>query len=92
VGDAIDFWRVERLVENEQLLLRAEMKVPGRAWLQFDTKLVNGSTQLTQTAYFAPKGLFGILYWYGLYPLHANIFSGLIRAVADAAEKMDIAV
>ncbi len=86
-GDAVDFWRVERLVENEQLLLRAEMKVPGRAWLQFDTKSVNGDTQLTQTAYFAPKGLFGFLYWYGLYPMHAIIFSGLIRAVADVAEK-----
>lgn len=91
VGDAVDFWRVERLVENEQILLRAEMKVPGRAWLQFETNPVEAGTQLTQTAYFAPKGLFGLVYWYSLYPIHARIFSGLIRAVADVAEKADAA-
>lgn len=86
VGDAVDFWRVERLVEDEQVLLRAEMKVPGRAWLQFETTSVNGGSLLKQTAYFAPKGLFGLLYWYGLYPIHARIFSGLIRGVAHLAE------
>jgi hypothetical protein len=89
VGDAVDFWRVEELVENEQLLLRAEMKVPGRAWLKFETVSIEGSTQLKQTAYFAPKGLSGLLYWYILYPIHSSIFSGLIRSVAEQAEKMD---
>jgi uncharacterized protein YbjT (DUF2867 family) len=89
VGDAVDFWRVEKLVKNEHLLLRAEMKVPGRAWLQFDTKSANGGTLLTQTAFFAPKGLLGFLYWYGIYPIHAKIFSGLIRAIADAAEELE---
>jgi hypothetical protein len=88
VGDALDFWRVERLIQDELVLLRAEMKVPGRAWLQFETHTVEDRTQLQQTAYFAPKGLSGILYWYGIYPIHARIFSGLIRSVADAAESM----
>ncbi|MGD8553079.1 MAG: SDR family oxidoreductase [Anaerolineales bacterium] len=89
VGDAVDFWRVERLIQGELVLLRAEMKLPGRAWLQFETHAVEGRTQLQQTAYFAPKGLLGILYWYSIYPIHARIFSGLIRSVADLAETMD---
>ncbi|MGD2057532.1 MAG: SDR family oxidoreductase, partial [Anaerolineales bacterium] len=85
-GDVVDFWRVERLVEDSQVLLRAEMKVPGRAWLQFETSALNGGSQLKQTAYFAPKGLSGLLYWYALYPIHARVFSGLIRSVARLAE------
>jgi hypothetical protein len=80
VGDALDFWRVEAVEPDRLLRLRAEMKVPGLAWLQFKAEpLEDGSTQLIQTAFFAPKGLFGLLYWYGLYPLHSLIFSGMIR-------------
>jgi uncharacterized protein YbjT (DUF2867 family) len=86
VGDAVDFWRVEKLVPNEQVLLRAEMKLPGRAWLQFETHAENGGARLKQTAYFAPKGLLGLLYWYGIYPIHARIFSGLIRSLKDEIE------
>jgi len=87
VGDAIDFWRVEVIEPGRMLRLRAEMKVPGKAWLQFDAKpLQNGATQLIQTAFFAPKGLFGFLYWYGLYPLHNLIFSGLIRELKINSE------
>lgn len=87
VGDAIDFWRVE-IVEPQKLLrLRAEMKVPGKAWLQFETNpLENGNSNLSQIAYFAPKGLFGLLYWYLLYPLHGLIFSGLIKELKKLAE------
>jgi uncharacterized protein YbjT (DUF2867 family) len=92
IGDAVDFWRVEKLVENEQLLLRAEMKVPGRAWLQFETISIEGRTQLKQTAYFAPKGLFGLLYWYSLYPIHSRIFSGLIHSIAELAEKLEMSI
>ena len=87
VGDALDFWRVEAIKPNELLRLRAEMKVPGRAWLEFQAISKNGSgTKLVQTAYFAPKGLFGLLYWYGLYPLHALIFSSMIDHIAEDAE------
>jgi uncharacterized protein YbjT (DUF2867 family) len=86
VGDALDFWRVEAIEEDHLLRLRAEMKVPGLAWLQFKAEpLDNGQTQLVQTAFFAPKGLFGLLYWYGIYPIHGLIFSGLISKVAERA-------
>ncbi len=83
-GDALDFWRVEAIEPGESLLLRAEMKLPGKAWLQFAVSAHDGDgTTLRQVAYFAPRGLFGFLYWYALYPLHAVIFSGLIRQVAS---------
>jgi uncharacterized protein YbjT (DUF2867 family) len=87
IGDALDFWRVEDVEPDRLLRLRAEMKVPGRAWLQFRAEpLDNGQTRLTQTAFFAPKGLFGLLYWYVLYPVHGLIFSGLIRQLVTLAE------
>jgi uncharacterized protein YbjT (DUF2867 family) len=87
VGDAIDFWRVEAVEANRSLRLRAEMKVPGLAWLHFEVNPVeDNQAQLVQTAYFAPKGLFGFLYWYVLYPLHGLIFSGLIRELKRSAE------
>jgi len=83
VGDAVDFWRVEAEEPGQLLRLRAEMKLPGQAWLQFQVRRQpDGQTLLIQTAYFAPKGLFGLLYWYGLYPIHQLIFSGLIKKVA----------
>lgn len=82
VGDAIDFWRVEAVEEERRLLLRAEMKLPGKAWLHFEA-LPYGDrrTRLVQTAFFAPKGLSGLAYWYFLYPVHSLIFSGLIRKI-----------
>jgi len=86
-GDALDFWRVEALQPGSKMLLRAEMKVPGRAWLQFETCPLEGDRSiLAQTAFFAPKGLSGFLYWYLLYPIHAQIFSGMIRAISRRAE------
>jgi len=88
VGDVLDFWRVEQLEPNQKMLLRAEMKVPGRAWLQFELHPQKvEQVRLVQTAFFAPKGLFGLLYWYSLYPIHAWIFSGLIKAVASLASE-----
>lgn len=87
VGDALDFWRVEAIKPGELLRLRAEMKVPGRAWLEFQAKKEDKTTtKLVQTAYFAPKGLFGLLYWYGLYPFHSLIFSRMIEKLAQQAE------
>jgi hypothetical protein len=89
-GDAVDFWRVEAAEPGRRLLLRAEMKVPGRAWLQFEmTPHSVGQTRLSQTAFFAPKGLSGLAYWYLLYPIHRVIFSGMIRKVAERAAAMD---
>jgi hypothetical protein len=85
VGDALDFWRVEAIEPARLLRLRAEMKVPGSAWLQFETRPAGDGTLLVQTAYYAPKGLPGLAYWYGLYPLHEAIFSGMIAALATAA-------
>jgi uncharacterized protein YbjT (DUF2867 family) len=86
-GDVLDFWRVEAVEQQRLLRLRAEMKVPGAAWLQFEARPQSeAETLLVQTAFFAPKGLWGLLYWYGLYPLHSLIFSGLIRNLARSAE------
>jgi uncharacterized protein YbjT (DUF2867 family) len=86
VGDAVDFWRVEAVEPGHLLRLRAEMKVPGRAWLQFQAEpLDTARTRLSQTAYFAPRGLFGILYWYLLYPVHGFMFSRMIQSVAQGA-------
>jgi uncharacterized protein YbjT (DUF2867 family) len=89
VGDALDFWRVEAIESDSSLRLRAEMKVPGRAWLEFRaTPLGAGRTLLSQTASFAPKGLSGWLYWYALYPAHRVIFSGFIDAIGRRAERL----
>jgi len=86
VGDALDFWRVEAIKPDELLRLRAEMKVPGRAWLEFQAIQTGDQTKLVQTAYFAPKGLGGLFYWYGLYPFHSLIFSSMIDHIAEDAE------
>ena len=85
VGDALDFWRVEAVEPGRLLRLRAEMKVPGAAWLQFETLPHEGGTLLVQTAYFAPRGVPGLAYWYGLLPVHSRIFSGMIAALAAEA-------
>ena len=78
-GDAIDFWRVLTADSNEgRLLLFAEMKLPGEAWLEFKIK----NNTLYQTATFRPKGILGRLYWYSVYPFHAIIFGGLINRIA----------
>ena len=88
VGDAVDFWRVEAVEPGRLVRFQAEMKVPGRAWLQFEaTPRTGGGSIITQTAFFASKGLAGFLYWYALYPLHAVIFRDMIKAVAREAER-----
>ena len=87
VGDAVDFWRVEEVRPGELLRLRAEMKVPGRAWLQYETVETPGGCRLVQTAFFEPRGLSGRLYWYLLLPIHLAIFRGSVRELARRAEK-----
>lgn len=87
VGDAVDFWRVEAVEPDRLLRLRAEMKVPGKAWLQFEAQPdPDGGTLLVQTAFFDPKGLFGLIYWYLLYPFHALIFARLVGKIAERSE------
>lgn len=85
-GEALDWWRVEAVERPKLLRLRAEMKVPGRAWLQWETKRRDGQTWLLQTALFRPRGLPGVLYWYLLYPIHKLIFASMIKAIAERAE------
>ncbi|MFO8035546.1 MAG: DUF2867 domain-containing protein [Anaerolineales bacterium] len=88
VGDAVDFWRVEEVHNPSLLRLRAEMILPGQAWLQFESKPTrDDQTRLLQTAFFAPKGLAGFLYWYLLYPAHRIGFLGLIRNIKKEAER-----
>jgi uncharacterized protein YbjT (DUF2867 family) len=82
VGDALDFWRVEAYEPDRRLRLVAEMKLPGRAWLEFDVSDGPGGSTITQTAIFEPVGLRGLLYWYGIYPLHTLVFGGMLRAIA----------
>ena len=87
VGDPVDFWRVEILVPDRMLRLRAEMKLPGRVWLQFEVRPEGRQTHLEQTTFFEPHGLLGNLYWYGFMPLHRFLFPGLIKAIRVQAEK-----
>ncbi len=88
-GESLDFWRVE-LVEKDRLMrLRAEMKIPGKAWLQFESMpQEDGKTLLTETAYFAPRGFWGFVYWYAMWPFHAFLFDGLIRRLAARAKML----
>jgi len=88
-GESLDFWRVEAVEKDRLMRLRAEMKVPGQAWLQFEsTPQQNGKTLLTETAYFAPKGFWGFVYWYAMWPFHAFLFDGLIRRLAGRARML----
>jgi len=87
-GDLIDFWQVERAETPRAVLLRAEMKVPGEAWLQFNlTPQPRNRTLLRCCAWFQPHGLAGEIYWCGLYPVHAILFSGMLRAIKNHAEQ-----
>jgi uncharacterized protein YbjT (DUF2867 family) len=86
-GDAVDFWRVEAIEPGHLLRLVAEMKLPGRAWLQFEVEGDASGSTIAQTAIFDPVGLAGLLYWYALYPLHAFVFGGMLRGIAAAARR-----
>ena len=87
VGDTLDFWRVESVWPAKLLRLRAEMKLPGNGWLQFETEKISDTTsRLIQTVYFAPKGLFGFIYWYALYPIHSLLLQGTISNIARSSE------
>lgn len=85
-GDPLDFWRVEVVEAPHLLRLRAEMKLPGRAWLQFEVLPDAGGSLIEQTALYEPRGILGYLYWYSVRPFHRFVFPGLVRAVRDRAE------
>ena len=88
-GDAIDFWRVSRVEPQKRLQLRADMKVPGEALLEFEVSSNDESgdtSRLTQTARFKPKGLLGIVYWHAILPLHNIVFGGMIDGIRRVAE------
>ncbi len=84
-GDTLDFWRVEAIEPDRLLRLSAEMRLPGRAWLQFEVDPSGTGSTIRQTAIFDPAGLFGQIYWYALWPLHQAVFGGTLRALARAA-------
>jgi hypothetical protein len=87
VNDHIDFFRVDRVVPNEKIRLQVDMKLPGHGWLEFQTHpLDQTTTQLVQTVFFAPKGLWGLIYWYGLLPIHRVIFLSLLNELRHKAE------
>jgi uncharacterized protein YbjT (DUF2867 family) len=83
-GDALDFWRVEAIEPDRLLRLSAEMRLPGRAWLQFEVDADGDGSLLRQTAIFDPRGVLGLLYWYALYPLHQLVFAGMLRGIVAA--------
>ena len=85
-GDTLDFWRVEAFEPDHLLRLAAEMRLPGRAWLQFEVTSEAGGSLIRQTALFDPVGLSGLIYWYGLWAIHQLVFRGLLRGVVRAAE------
>ena len=87
VGDVLDWWRVEEYVPDRKLRLSAEMKVPGRAWLELEVEPRDGGSTIRQTAIFDPVGLSGLLYWYSLFPIHAVIFNGMLSSIATRAER-----
>lgn len=96
VGDTVDFWRVEVYEPDQLLRLRAEMKVPGRAWLEFEVNPVERDdsgepvrSSIRQTAMFDPIGLFGLCYWYSLYIVHQFVFSGMLRNIGKQAEQYE---
>ncbi len=87
VGDTLDCWRVESIQPGQRLRLAAEMKLPGRAWLEFEVQPEENGARLRQTATFDPLGLWGLACWYGVWPLHQIVFTGMLRVIVRAAEK-----
>jgi uncharacterized protein YbjT (DUF2867 family) len=87
VGDVVDCWRVEAIEPDRRLRLTAEMRLPGRAWLEFEVEEDAAASIIRQTAVYDPAGLTGLFYWYVLYPVHAVLFRGLLRGIAKTAER-----
>ena len=90
VGDAVDFWRVEAIERGSFLRLRAEMRLPGRAWLELRASEADGGSRYRQRAVFFPKGLSGRLYWWAVFPFHGIVFAGMANRITAEAEAGDI--
>ncbi len=86
-GDTVDFWRVEKIAPARLLRLSAEMRLPGRAWLQFEVEPLQSGSLVRQTAIFDPVGLLGQLYWYVLYPVHRFVFAGMLAGIVHAMKQ-----
>ena len=84
-GDTLDFWRVESVEPGRLLRLAADMRLPGRAWLQFEVTPENGGSMIRQTALFDPVGVAGLLYWYALWPVHQVVFAGMLQGIVREA-------
>jgi len=90
VGDALDFWRVEAITPGSLLRLRAEMKLPGLAWLEMSVgRDHDGMTTYSQRAIFQPRGLAGHVYWRSIAPFHGVVFGGMLRNITQTAERAD---
>jgi hypothetical protein len=87
IGDAVDFWRVEELIPEKLLRLRAEMKMPGLAWLEFRLEANETGTKVTQIATYAPKGLLGHLYWWSVFPMHGIVFPSMLKSAAGLSRR-----
>ena len=85
VRDEVDFWRIEEIDPGRRARLAAEMKVPGRAWLEFEVTGGSETARIHQTAVFEPRGLAGLAYWFVLTPIHLLVFRGMLRGIARAA-------
>jgi uncharacterized protein YbjT (DUF2867 family) len=88
VGDFVDFWRVEEIVDDQLIRLRAEMRMPGDAWLEWEISRDDRGTRVSQRARFKPRGLSGRLYWIGVAPFHVLIFPGLLRGIIADARRL----
>lgn len=86
VGDTVDFWRVAAIEPDRRLRLAAEMRLPGRAWLEFEVEPTATGARIRQTAEFDPVGWLGLLYWYALYPVHRHVFAGMLAGIARSAQ------
>jgi hypothetical protein len=87
VGEALDFWRVEALERGHLLRLRAEMRLPGLAWLEFRVEPDGSGSRIFQRAIFRPRGIAGKLYWWSVWPFHGIVFEGMLRNMSITAEK-----
>jgi hypothetical protein len=84
--EVVDYYRVEAFEPGRMLRLKAELKAPGQGWMEWRVTPESEGSSLSQTVFFAPKGLAGFFYWYALRPVHGMVFAGLIRAIARRAQ------
>jgi len=87
-NDIVDYYRVEALEAGRMVRLKAELRAPGQGWMEWRTMPDSKGTSLSQTAFFAPRGMLGFAYWYLLWPVHMLVFAGLIRAIARRVREL----